>query len=194
MPKRPGEPDRSHADITKIKKKLTKEMGKWAKYARDEMKKGNKRPDIPQYIAESILLICTNMSYKKSFIGYPFKEDMIGDAIENCVRYLHNFDVDVSENAFGYLSQFAYYAFLNRIKKEKKRHNEHLRYIHKLLTDNDFDDILSVDDPDDVEHHVAFIEHMQSILDDMEIDLDDDIKKTKKRKDKSMEILKGEEY
>jgi DNA-directed RNA polymerase specialized sigma24 family protein len=46
---------------------------------------------------------------------------MIGDAIENCLRYLHNFNPEKTNNPFAYFTQIVYNAFLRRIEKEKKQ-------------------------------------------------------------------------
>jgi hypothetical protein len=46
---------------------------------------------------------------------------MICDAIENCIQYIGNFDAEKSNNAFAYITQICYYAFLRRIQKEKKQ-------------------------------------------------------------------------
>lgn len=77
-------------------------------------------PPLPSsYIGNSILEICTRLSYSPNFIGYTFREDMIGDAILNCVAAIDKFDETKSPNPFGYFTQIAYYAFLVRIDKEK---------------------------------------------------------------------------
>ena len=46
---------------------------------------------------------------------------MICDAIENCIQYIGNFNREKSNNAFAYITQICYYAFLRRIQKEKKQ-------------------------------------------------------------------------
>jgi DNA-directed RNA polymerase specialized sigma24 family protein len=46
---------------------------------------------------------------------------MICDAIENCIQYIRNFNREKSNNAFAYVTQICYYAFLRRIQKEKKQ-------------------------------------------------------------------------
>ena len=46
---------------------------------------------------------------------------MICDAIENCIQYIGNFNPEKSTNAFAYITQICYYAFLRRIQKEKKQ-------------------------------------------------------------------------
>jgi hypothetical protein len=46
---------------------------------------------------------------------------MIGDGIENCLMYAHNFNPRKSKNPFSYFTQIIYFAFLRRIEKEKKQ-------------------------------------------------------------------------
>ena len=58
---------------------------------------------------------------RANFINYHFREEMVGDAIENCLMYASNFDPAKSKNPFSYFTQIIYYAFLRRITKEKKQ-------------------------------------------------------------------------
>ena len=83
--------------------------------------KGTKKPPVSKYIGECFLKIATHLSYKPNFVNYMFKEDMIGDGIENCITYIDNFDPEKSRNPFAYFTQIIYYAFLRRIQKEKKQ-------------------------------------------------------------------------
>jgi hypothetical protein len=46
---------------------------------------------------------------------------MIGDAIENSIRYFHNFNPEKSRNPFAYFTQISKFAFIRRIAKEKKQ-------------------------------------------------------------------------
>ena len=46
---------------------------------------------------------------------------MICDGIENCLQYINNFNPEKSQNAFAYVTQIIYFAFLRRIHKEKKQ-------------------------------------------------------------------------
>ena len=82
---------------------------------------GNPKPQIPRYIGECFLKIANHLSYKPNFVNYMFKDDMICDGIENCVRYIHNFNPEKSKNPFAYFTQIIYYAFLRRIQQEKKQ-------------------------------------------------------------------------
>ncbi|BCU94540.1 MAG: hypothetical protein CM15mV5_2040 [uncultured marine virus] len=60
-----------------------------------------------------------------------FKDDMIGDGIENCITYIDNFDPNKSRNPFAYFTQIIYYAFLRRIQKEKKQVDIKTKIIEK---------------------------------------------------------------
>ena len=87
-----------------------------------EAKKQNKsKPKLPNYVGECFMKIAENLSHKPNFLSYTFRDEMIGDAIENCVMYADNFDPEKSNNPFAYFTQITYYAFLRRIQKEKKQ-------------------------------------------------------------------------
>lgn len=79
------------------------------------------RPPITDYIGECFVKIANGLSRKACFINYDYRDEMIGDAIENAVLYAHNFSPTKSKNPFAYFTQIMYYAFLRRIQKEKKQ-------------------------------------------------------------------------
>lgn len=101
---------------------------------------GLPKPKIPNYIGECFLKIATHLSYKPNFVNYMFKDDMICDGIENCIQYIHNFDV-TKKNPFAYFTQVIYYAFLRRIAKEKKQ----LEIKTKIIEKSGFDEVFCVD-------------------------------------------------
>ena len=82
---------------------------------------GDPKPPVGEYIGGCFLKIAQHLSYKPNFVNYMFKDDMIGDGIENCITYIDNFDPAKSSNPFAYFTQIIYYAFLRRIQKEKKQ-------------------------------------------------------------------------
>ena len=106
--------------------------------------KGLDKPPIPRYIGECFLKIANHLSYKPNFVNYMFKEDMICDGIENCVRYIHNFNPEKSKNPFAYFTQIIYYAFLRRISLEKKQ----LEIKNKILERSNFDEVFDTNDVD----------------------------------------------
>tara|TARA_Y100001973_G_C5206924_1_gene342150 strand:+ start:3289 stop:3861 length:573 start_codon:yes stop_codon:yes gene_type:complete len=111
-------------------------------YKKDRTKaeKANKPiPPIPNYIGECLLQIANRLSYKPNFANYMFREEMVGDGIENCINYLNNFNPDKSTNPFAYFTQIIYYAFLRRIEREKRQ----LYIKHKALEQSVVHDELS---------------------------------------------------
>ena len=102
-------------------KKLYEEMIVYKKIYNEAVEKGEQTPQATRYIGECIYLIANRLSTNRNFIGYTYRDEMIGDAIENCLRYLHNFNPEKSKNPFAYFTQIMYYAFLRRIEKEKKQ-------------------------------------------------------------------------
>ena len=75
---------------------------------------------IPPQIAMAIMKISEGLSTKPNFSGYTFREDMVGDGIENCIKYVRNFDPKKSSNPFSYFTQICFFAFLRRIQTEAK--------------------------------------------------------------------------
>jgi DNA-directed RNA polymerase specialized sigma subunit len=88
---------------------------------REAEEQGTEEPRIPEYVGECILKIATKLATKSNFSGYTYKDEMISDGIENCILYLKNFDPEKSTNAFAYITQIIYFAFIRRIDKEKKQ-------------------------------------------------------------------------
>ena len=107
-------------------------------------KRKRKRPPVTNYIGECFLKIANHLSYKPNFVNYMFKDDMICDGIENCVRYIHNFNPEKSKNPFAYFTQIIYYAFLRRISQEKKQ----LEIKNKILEKSNFDEVFDSNDLD----------------------------------------------
>ena len=90
-------------------------------------------PPVSDYIGECFLKIAQHLSYKPNFINYTFKEEMIGDGIENCLQYVNNFNPEKSKNPFSYFTQIIYYAFIRRIQKEKKQTHVKHKIIEKSM-------------------------------------------------------------
>ena len=116
--KNPNDDTKSHYIDNKV---FFSEMCKWKDLIKEADDLGEPRPPITTYIGECFMKIAEHLSFKTNFANYPYKEEMIGDAIENCIMYAHNFDASKSKNPFSYFTQITYYAFLRRIEKEKKQ-------------------------------------------------------------------------
>ena len=102
-------------------KTLYEEMVKFKEKTEAAKASGNQLPKIPNYVGECFLLICKRLSTKPNFMGYSYTDEMVADAIENCVSAAHSFDPSKSTNPFAYFTQIAWNAFIRRISKEKKQ-------------------------------------------------------------------------
>ena len=98
-------------------------------YVVNECRKQSKTiPKVPDYVAQCFL------SHKANFIRYTYREEMVMDAVENCLKAISNYDIEAATrtgkpNAFAYFTQITWYAFLRRIAKEKKQQDIKLKYI-----------------------------------------------------------------
>lgn len=149
----------------------------------------NEYPRVPEYIGRAIYMIANRLATRPNFIGYTYREEMIGDGIENCLMYLHNFNPDKSKNPFAYFTQIIWYAFIRRIQKEQKQ-----MYIkHKSLVNSSIMNTLVEMAPDDATHFSAAYVHLDA---DKSKDLVDKFEKTnklKKNKPKGLEKFIGDE-
>ena len=113
--------------------KFFTEMCKWKEQVIEAEEQDDGKPPVTDYIGECFLKIAEHLSYRPNFINYPYREEMVGDGIENCLMYAANFDPEKSKNPFSYFTQMIYYAFLRRIEREKKQ--SYVKF--KLMEEND---------------------------------------------------------
>jgi transposase len=67
-------------------------------------------------------------------IRYTYREEMVMDAVENCLKAVENYNIDAKTrsgkpNAFAYFTQIIWFAFLRRITKEKKQQEIKEKYM-----------------------------------------------------------------
>ena len=118
---------------------------------RKEKREKNPEQEVPvsNYIADCILKIATNMGKKRNFMSKKYeimKEDMIMDAVTNCIKYVDNFDPEKSSNPFSYFTQICYFAFIGRIRQEDA--HKYIRYKSILESSamEDFADLETLDE------------------------------------------------
>lgn len=121
----------------------------YVKTVNEAKENGKPLPVVSDYIAICFLKIAENLSHKSNFIRYTYREEMVMDAVENCLKAIENYNIDASTrtgkpNAFAYFTQIIWYAFLRRINKEKKQQDIKQRFMSQsgveafiLLGDND---------------------------------------------------------
>lgn len=93
----------------------------YKKLSEESKLKNSPKPKIPDYIGECFLKLANNLSKKPNFCMYTYRDEMVSDAIENCIMYFENFDPDKSSNPFAYFTTVCWWAFVRRIDKEKKQ-------------------------------------------------------------------------
>lgn len=151
-----------------------------------------KRPNIPDSIARKILLLCERHSYNYKFGDrFPFRDEMVLDAVETCIRYIWNFDETKYDNPYGYFNLCISREFIKRIKKEKKDFIKRAKYIQNLGVMEEFmgnglfaDD--TIDQGGEVQTEIR--ENLQRFLD---YDTDEYDRKEKEKKRKAKEKAKA---
>lgn len=118
------------------------------------------------YIGECIFKISLNISYRPNFSGYTYRDDMVDDGVEDCLRRIRNFNpVNAKKNAFGYFSKIVWFAFLRRIAKEKKQQYIKYKLAIDSITNHRLADFMEQDDalkaamimPKDISRMTTFI-------------------------------------
>lgn len=121
---------------------------------------GTEIPQISNYLGDCFIKIARHLSYKSNFINYSYKDEMISDAIENCLAVVNNFDPAKSKNPFAYFTQITFFAFIRRIQKEKKQLQTKFRYIDQL----DINDLIT-QEQDNGEFQNQFLDYLKSQTD-----------------------------
>jgi len=106
----------------------------YCKQIAEAKENGQQIPIVPDYVAQCFLKIAEGLSHKSNFIRYTYREEMVMDAVENCLRAVENYNIEAATrtgtpNAFAYFTQISWYAFLRRIAKEKKQQDVKLKYL-----------------------------------------------------------------
>lgn len=145
---------------------------------------GEPLPIIPDYIASCFLRIAEGLSHKSNFIRYTYREEMVMDAVENCLRAIENYNIEAATrtgnpNAFAYFTQISWYAFLRRIAKEKK----HQDIKSKYLSQSGIEDYVAMGSLD-----TASQQALQGFIDTLK----DRIDKVKEKDTEVQELVKKE--
>lgn len=126
-------------------------------------------PIVPNYVAECFLKISEGLSQKSNFVRYTYREEMVMDAVENCLKAIKNYDIEAATrtgkpNAFAYFTQISWYAFLRRISKEKKQQELKLRY----LSESGLEDFIvdENEDPETAKIVQTFVDNLKKRIDE----------------------------
>lgn len=158
-------------------------------YVKSSSKAKQSKSEIPivtDYIADCFLKIAEGLSHKVNFIRYTYREEMVMDAVENCLRAINNYNPEVatrtgSPNAFAYFTQICYFAFLRRIEKEKKQQDIKFKFIEQ----SGVEEFIAQIQGDDTHNEQAFIDQLReriSRVKDKDVKVKEFAKKEKKNK------------
>jgi hypothetical protein len=151
-------------------------------------------PIVPDYIASCFLRIAEGLSHKSNFIRYTYREEMVMDAVENCLKAIENYNLEAATrtgkpNAFAYFTQITWYAFLRRIAKEKKQQDIKMKYLSKSGIENFIDNELDAGGMSDTVVE-AFVDTLRDRIEKVRY-VDDELKKfasEEKRKRRSKQV------
>lgn len=159
---------------------------------------GQALPVVTDYIATCFLKIAEGLSHKSNFIRYTYREEMVMDAVENCLKAVMNYNIEAATrtgnpNAFAYFTQICYYAFLRRIAKEKKQQDIKFKWIEKAS----IDEFMAAGMDGDSDTSRYFVDQLRSRIDKVK-DTDSQLKefakeeKVKAKNAKGIELFMGE--
>ena len=151
-------------------KKFTQSVIDYTREVKKARAKNEPDPIVPDYIASCLLRMCEGLSHKSNFIRYTYREEMVMDGVENCLKALANYDGDAktrsgNPNAFGYFTQISWFAFLRRITKEKKQQELKLRFIAESGLDEFMVD--PDEDPEVAKIVRNFVDELRRKIDDV---------------------------
>lgn len=110
------------------------------------------KPKVSDAIGKCIIAIAENFSRKYNFANIPFRDEMVLDAVEHCIRYIDSFDITQTTNPFSYFTQTCYYQFIGRILEEEKE--TYLKY-KSILSSVVLGELAEVnEDSDDTAKHI----------------------------------------
>ena len=150
-------------------------------------------PIVPDYIARCFLRISEGLSHKSNFIRYTYREEMVMDAVENCLKAVLNYNIEAATrtgkpNAFAYFTQISWYAFLRRIAKEKRQQDIKMKY----MTTSGIEEFIMLGpdgDAHDATSAMTFIDTLKDRIDKVrEVDtaVKEIVKKERKKRKRSI--------
>jgi len=151
-------------------KEFSQAVVDYVKTVREAREKGQDDPIVTDYIARCFLKISEGLSHKSNFVRYTYREEMVMDAVENCLNAIGNYNIEAATrkgkpNAFGYFTQICWFAFIRRIKKEKKQQDVKLKFlaesgIEEFMIDAD-------EDPQVAKAVQSFVDNLRRRIDDV---------------------------
>ena len=164
----------------------------YVKAANDAKANDKKNPVVPDYIALCFMKICEGLSHKPNFVRYTYRDEMVMDGVENCLKAIYNYNIDTATrtgkpNAFSYFTQIAYFAFIRRIVKEKKQTDIKFKFMEQANIE-DFVSAIDINSPID-QSFLDTLREKISKIHDTDKAIKDFKKEEKEKKKKGLELF-----
>lgn len=106
----------------------------------DAENSGEELPQVTPYIADCLMKIAKGLTHTPKFIRRTYKDDLIMDAVEDCLKRIRNYNINAltrsgDPNAFAYFTQISYFSFLRTVQKYNKELKKKLRVMERSAID-----------------------------------------------------------
>ena len=139
----------------------------YVKSVNDAEEKNQTPPKVTDYIATCFMKISEGLSHRPNFVRYTYRDEMVMDAVENCLRAIRNYKIETATrtgnpNAFSYFTQICFFAFIRRITKEKKQQDIKHRFIERMGVEDFMDMGMDAQAASDTR---AYVDQLKSRID-----------------------------
>jgi hypothetical protein len=139
----------------------------YVKSVNDAEEKNQTPPKVTDYIATCFMKISEGLSHRPNFVRYTYRDEMVMDAVENCLRAIRNYKIETATrtgnpNAFSYFTQICFFAFIRRITKEKKQQDIKHRFIERMGVEDFMDMGMDAQAANDTR---AYVDQLKSRID-----------------------------
>lgn len=119
-------------------KLFTQAVHEYVLTCRDADEAGMDHPRIPEYIGGCFWKIAKGMTLTRKFVGRNYKDDLVMDAVEDCLKRITNYNIEAATrsgnpNAFGYFNRIIYFSFLRTVQKHNRTLEKELKYTQREL-------------------------------------------------------------
>jgi hypothetical protein len=170
---------------------FTQELMNIIPAAKQADENGEKRPPVSNFVAKAFMDIAKGVGSRPNFAGYPYRDDMVMDGVENCLLYYTNFDPTKQKgkpNPHAYFTQIVWFAFLRRIKREKKE-----QYI-KFKSSQELIALGETSDNNEIRMNLSTdVDYINKFIEDFETKMTEENERSKKSSGKDEEVTTNEE-
>lgn len=92
---------------------------KWQEEVKLAENEGKEKPEMPRVLCEAIILLARKITNRGNFRQYTWRDIMESSIIETLWKRTENFDINQSENLYGYWSRIAWNCCVAEINREK---------------------------------------------------------------------------